>query len=298
MFLRLVWVNQSRTKRPTVGKMSRLLDVPSSLSEVFQSFSSAVVTGGSSGLGQAFISTGRKLHPELRICNLSRTAPVIFSSEEGLLHIGCDLSRSSDVEHGARQVLAWLEGTPRGRVVLINNSGFGAYGRFPEPNLSRHLEMIDLNVRAVVHLTGLLLPALRQRGGAIINIASTAAFQPTPYAATYGATKAFVLHWTLALNEELRGTSVQALAVCPGPTETKFFQSAGLRAGSVSPTLSMSADDVVARAMTALGRGRAQAVTGWKNKAYAFAASKLPKPLAARIGGRVLARFRLEKVKR
>lgn len=236
------------------------------------------------------------MHPELRFCNLSRSTPAKFTSEKSLRHIACDLARSSEVEHAAGQVGAWLEGTPSGRVLLINNSGFGAYGCFPEPNLSRQLEMIDVNTRAVVQLTGLLLPALRARGGAIINVASTAGFQPTAYAATYGATKAFVLHWTLALNEELRGTGVNALALCPGPIKTRFFRAAGLGDDNVSPSLSMTAETVAAEAMRALGAGRWQLVPGWKNQLYSFAASKLPKPWAARIGAKVLAKFRLAKV--
>ncbi len=271
--------------------------MPSSLSEVFRAFSSAVITGGSSGLGQAFISMGLKVHPELRFCNLSRSTPPNFSLEKSLHHIPCDLARRSEAEHAARQVLAWLEGTPAGRVLLINNSGFGAYGCFHESNLSRQLEIIDVNVGAVVQLTGLLMPALRARGGVIMNIGSTTAFQPTAYAATYGASKAFILHWTLALNEELRGTSVRALAVCPGPTATNFFRAAGLADGSVTPSLSMTSDEVVTLAMRAVGRGRSQIVTGWKNKVYASLASKLPKPLATRIGAKVMARFRLRSVK-
>ena len=279
-----------------MGKVSRLLLVSTSLSEVFQSFSAAVVTGGSSGLGQAFISTGRKLNPDWRICNLSRTPPKIFSGENFLRHIPCDLAREADVEHALGQVRAWLETTPPGRVLLINNSGFGAYGPFPEPDLPRQLDMIAVNVRALVHLTGGLLPVLRMRGGAVLNVASTAAFQPTPYAATYGATKAFVLHWTLALNEELRGSGVHAVALCPGPTETRFFATAGLRDGSVASSLMASADEVVAGAMRAVGSGRTQVVTGWKNKLMAAVAARLPKPLVARIARRVLARYRLEKV--
>lgn len=158
--------------------------------------------------------------------------------------------------------------------------------------------MIDVNIRGLVHLTGLLLPVIRQRGGAIVNMSSTAAFQPTPFAATYGATKAFVLHWSLALGEELRGTGVQVLAVCPGPTDTAFFRTAGLAEGSVSPALSMTPQAVIEQAMRALGRGRAEIVTGWKNRLYAFAGSKAPKSLAARISAKLLARFRLQKVRR
>ncbi len=239
-----------------------------------------------------------KMHPGIRICNLSRTPPKKFSEEKGLRHIACDFADCAALEQAARQVDAWLGGTPAGRVLLINNSGFGAYGLFPEPNLSNQLKMIDVNVRAVVSLTGLLLPTLLKRGGAVVNIASTAAFQPTAYAATYGATKSFVLNWTVALNEELRGTGVQALAICPGPTETNFFQAAGMGPQAVSPALMMTADEVIARGMLALARGRSLVVTGWKNKVLAIAASLLPKPLVARIAAKVLARYRLGRMLR
>ena len=211
-------------------------------------------------------------------------------------HFPCDLSRAADIERAAGEVAAFLDRVrPAGRILLINNSGFGTFGRFPEPDLARQLEMVDVNVRAIVHLTGRLLPLLKARGGVVMTIASTVAFQPTAYAATYGASKAFVLHWTLALNEELRGTGVRALAVCPGTTGTDFFRQAGLGDGAVLPALSMTSDAVVKVALRALAAGRSQVVPGWKNKVYTFVGSKLPKPLAARIGAIILARFRLNK---
>ena len=269
------------------------------LSEVLQTFSTVVITGGSSGIGKSFIELGAKLNAELVFCNLSRRDPAINISRKRLNHFPCDLSRAAEVGRGAREVEAFLlQNVPAGRVLLINNSGFGAYGRFPEPNLSHQLEMMDVNMRALVELTGLLLPLLRARGGAIINVASTAAFQPTAWMATYGATKAFVLHWSLALNEELRGTGVRALAVCPGPTGTEFYRRAGLKQGSVSSLLSMTSEEVVELSLRALAAGRAQVVTGWKNKAYTFFSSKVPKPLVARLGAKVLARFRLKQVPR
>jgi short-subunit dehydrogenase len=187
---------------------------------------------------------------------------------------------------------------PAGRILLVNNSGFGAYGHFPEPNLAHQLEMLDVNIRGLVQLTGLFLPVLKRRGGAIINVASTAAFQPTPYLAAYGASKAFVLHYSLALNEELRGSGVRALAVCPGPTATEFFRRAGLKQGSVADSLSMSCDEVVMASVRALGAGRSVVVTGWKNKLSAFFASKLPKAVAARGAALVLERYRLKQVQR
>ena len=187
---------------------------------------------------------------------------------------------------------------PAGQVLLLNNSGFGAYGGFPAPGVDEMKEMIDVNVRAVVELTGRLLPLLKRRGGVIVTVASTAAFQPTAYMATYGATKAFVLHWSLALNEELRGSGVRALALCPGPTATEFFHRAGLRKGSVSASLSMSSDAVVSATLRAIAARRSLVVPGWKNWVSTFLVSKLPKTLAARLAAIVLARFRLKQVER
>jgi short-subunit dehydrogenase len=263
--------------------------------ETLRSFVAVIVTGGSSGLGKAFIEHAAKLNSVARICNLSRNKPDINLTEHRLRHIACDLEKSLDVTAAAAAVLAWLrEAAPTGRVLLINNSGFGSYGKFPAPALEHQLGMLDLNVRAVVHLTGLLLPELRARGGAILNIASTAAFQPTTYMATYGATKAFLLHWSLALNEELRGSGLCVLAVCPGPTATQFSQRAGMQFGSVPDALSMTCDGVVRETFDALASGRAQVVTGWKNKLLVACSARVPKPLAARGSAVMLKKFRLK----
>lgn len=151
--------------------------------------------------------------------------------------------------------------------------------------------MIDVNVRALVQLTGLMLPLLRRRGGAILNVASTVAFQPTPFAATYGATKAFVLNWSIALNEELRGTGVRTLAVCPGTTRTEFFHRAGVGGAERAP-FAMTSEQVAEIGLRALAAGRAQVVTGWRNKVMTFAGSKVSKPLAARVSGKVITRLR------
>jgi short-subunit dehydrogenase len=205
----------------------------------------------------------------------------------------CDLSRPADIETAAKAVQKFIEQhIPAGQILLVNNSGFGAFGAVGEIDPTRELDMIDVNVRAVVHLTGLLLPLLRQRGGTIMNIASTVAFQPTPFAATYGATKSFVLHWTLALNEELRGTGVRAIAVCPGTTETEFFRRAGMRDAATNARQGMSPEAVVKSALRAMARGRSQIVPGWGNKAYTFLGARLPKPLAAWVAGKILARRR------
>jgi short-subunit dehydrogenase len=112
---------------------------------------------------------------------------------------------------------------------LINNAGFGLTGRFAELPLDGQLEIMALNVRAVVELTGLALPNMRaRRSGGILNVASTAGFQPGPGMAVYFATKAFVLSFTEALHQELKGTGIKVSALCPGPVATEFAQVAGL----------------------------------------------------------------------
>ena len=270
-----------------------------SLSEALSSFSAVIVTGGSSGIGKSFIELMGKLNPGLQFCNLSRREPDIKIPGIKLNHFPCDLSRAAEIARAAAAIEGFLaQAVPAGRVLLINNSGFGAYGHFPEPSLEHQLELVDVNIRGLLDLTGQLLPLFKTRGGAIINMASTAAFQPTPYMGTYGASKAFVLHWSLALNEELRGSGVSALAVCPGPTTTDFSKRAGLQSGSVAPALSMTCEQVVMASLRALAAGRSQVVTGWKNKVMTFVGSKLPKPLVARAAAKVLGRYQVKQVRK
>ena len=270
----------------------------SSLSEALKEYTAVVITGGSSGIGKSFIELCAKLHPELVVCNLSRRAPHINLGELKLRHFTCDLGRSEEIVRVVPELEIFLTSeVPEGRVLLINNSGFGSYGRFPEPNLPHQLEMLDVNIRGLIDLTGRLLPTLKKHGGVIVNVASTAAFQPTPFMATYGATKAFVLHWSLALNQELKGSGVSTLAVCPGPTATQFFRRAGLTKGTVADSLSMSGEDVVMQSFRALAAGRSLVVTGWKNKISAVAGGMAPKRLATWVACKVIGRYRLTRVK-
>src|SRR4051812_35559603 len=200
MFLRMVWVETEPVSAPALPKIAALPTV-SSLSEALTSFSSVVITGGSSGIGKSFIELCAKLHPEIVVCNLSRRAPLINVGELKLRHFPCDLAQSEKISDIVVELEKFLTtDVPAGRILLINNSGFGTFGPFPEPNLTSTLQMLDVNVRAVAQLTGLLLPLLKKRGGVIVNVASTAAFMPVAYSAVYAATKAFVLHWSLALN--------------------------------------------------------------------------------------------------
>jgi len=216
-----------------------------------------------------------------------------------LRHVPCDLSDPAQVERALEEVRDFLSvEAPSGGILLINNSGFGIYGRFPEPGRGVQIEMLDVNVRAVLQMTGALLPTIKARGGAIMTVASTAAFQPTPFLSTYGATKAFVLHWSLALNEELRGTGVRTLAVCPGPTSTDFFQRAGLAEGSVPSMFGETSGKVALNSLRALAAGKSMVVSGWKNKLMTAFVTKFPKPLVARLAGLALGHFRMKQVRK
>lgn len=193
----------------------------------------------------------------------------------------------------AAEVRAFLASAgPAGKILLINNSGGGSFGAFAALPLERELGLIDLNVRGLVQLTGLLLPELQARGGAILNIASALAYVPAPYATTYAATKAFVLHWSLGLREELRASGVPVVAVCPGTTATPFFATAGAQGDATASRLTLTPDAVAAAALRALARGRAQVVPGFWNRMLIALLVCLPKTWAARLAAGAMAKRR------
>ncbi len=257
-------------------------------------FSWVVVTGGSSGIGAEFLRAIDSLAPGAFVCNLSRTRPEAFTDCERRRHFTCDLERIEELQAVAAELLAMMLGRGcSGPVLLVNNSGFGAYGEFPDPNPGHNASMVDLNCRAPVLLTGLLWPEILRRGGQIVNVASLAAYQPTPFLATYAASKAFLLHWSLALDCEGRRHGVRSLAVCPGPTATNFFRRAGFGEAPV-PGYGLTPEQVVRESISAMAKGRAQVVNGFPNKLLAFFSQRMPKAFAASMGWRLMARLRLK----
>ena len=172
--------------------------------------------------------------------------------------------------------------------VLVNNAGFGAQGKFAELPLERQLDMVQVNITAVAHLTRLLLPGMieRRRGG-LLNVASTAAFQPGPGMAVYYATKAFLLSFTEALAEELAGTGVTATALCPGPTTTTFGTAAGGRFKPVARKVSMSATAVARLGYRAFRSGRVVAITGLRNQLPTLAVRLIPRSIVRKITKRL-----------
>lgn len=244
-----------------------------------------LITGASAGLGAEF---GRQLAAKgapLALAARRRDRMEALAAEiGGEVHIfAADLAR----EGAAAALIAELgaEGLEVG--TLINNAGFGLAGKFAGLPLERQSEMIALNIRALTELCHLVLPGMRERGaGAILNIASTAAFQPGPNMAVYYASKAYVLSFTEALHHELRDTPIRVTCLCPGPTESEFSDVAN----SHSPTLErlkVPAAPVVRAGLEGLAKGKAVVVPGLPNKLTAQAHRFLSRAAMRRIIGRI-----------
>ncbi|MEO7411154.1 MAG: SDR family oxidoreductase [Sphingomicrobium sp.] len=168
--------------------------------------------------------------------------------------------------------------------VLVNNAGFGLWGKFSALDGPRQRSMIDLNCGALVDLCHMMLaPMLERKSGAILNVASTAAFQPGPGMATYFATKAFVLSFTEALHEEVRSQGIKVTALCPGPTRTEFGEVAGFASNGAFDKMSARSEDVVAMGLKALDKNRAVAIPGLVNKAGAQGHRLLPRWLLRKV---------------
>ncbi len=164
--------------------------------------------------------------------------------------------------------------------LLVNNAGFGLRGAVAETPAADELQMIQVNLTALTHLTKLFLPGMVSRGsGRILNVASTAAFQPGPFAAVYYATKAYVLSFSGALVNELQGTGVSVTALCPGPTLTGFQTRAGMERSRLFRGPVMTAEQVARLGYEGLMRGRALVIPGLRNKLLAFAVRLLPRDI-------------------
>ncbi len=179
--------------------------------------------------------------------------------------------------------------TADGRIdAVINNAGFTSHGDVADTDADTLGRLVALNVATLVDLTRLALPEMRDRArGAIVNIASTAAFQPMPGWAAYGASKSFVLSFTEALAAECRGSGVEVVCVCPGPVDTGFFDSAGVSDQMFGRPA--AAEEVVAAALAGLGK-RTVVIPGVRNRTMALGSRFLPRALVVRVAGALVRR--------
>jgi short-subunit dehydrogenase len=172
--------------------------------------------------------------------------------------------------------------------ILVNNAGFGLHGRFEKADPRRLRQMVDLNCGALTDLCRAVVPGMiERRSGAILNVASTAAFQPGPGMAVYFATKAYVLSLSEALHEELKRYGIKVTALCPGPTRTEFGDVAGFKTSARLDRFFMQSEPVVRLGLEALDRNKAVAIAGRLNAVGAFSTRLAPRSLVRKIAGSV-----------
>lgn len=248
-----------------------------------------LITGASTGIGAAF---ARKLAAR------GRNVLLVARSEDKLIALCNELGRLTSIRaqylvldlqqpDAAAQLLEETQKRELEIDMLINNAGFGSMGDFAKLDLDRELEMIQLNVRAVVDLTYRFLPPMRERKrGTIINVASTAGFQAVPYMATYAATKAFVLSFSEALAEENRAHGIQVMALCPGVTETNFFEASKIDRPPMRTI--QTAEEVVDAALRGLGRQKSLVISGWTNWFTVVAERFVPRSVVTKVAAKAL----------
>jgi short-subunit dehydrogenase len=249
----------------------------------------ALITGASSGIGSAFA---------LALAQRGMSLVLVARREERLHALASELVQrynvraeviAADLSQESAALRVQQEVTERQVAIdlLVNNAGFGLNGCFETLAPERDHDQVMVDVTAVVDLTHAFIPSLLERapGTAIINIASTAGFQPLPYMAVYGASKSFVLSFSQALAEEYRSRGLCVLALCPGVTETAFFETAGEAAAFGRRH---TPEQVVATGLRALEQGRTVVVDGASNALLAQLTRFFPRRFVAQMAGRTL----------
>ncbi|MBX7222738.1 MAG: SDR family oxidoreductase [Blastocatellia bacterium] len=244
----------------------------------------ALITGASVGIGECFARYLAKEQANLILVARRKEKMEQLAAELAQKHgikvevIAADLGKPD----AAKQLFAETERRKLQVDLLINNAGFGIGGAFLDESLDRNLEMIQLNITTLVALTHLYLkPMVARKNGAIINVASTAAFQPVPFLGAYSASKAFVLSFSEALWEEYREHNVTVMALCPGTTSTEFFEVAKVKERTVAQT----PEEVVENAFRGLRGKRSHIISGFMNYLMAQSNRLAPRQLATMIAG-------------
>jgi short-subunit dehydrogenase len=245
----------------------------------------ALITGASAGLGVEFARQLSKRGHRLVLAARRKDRLDALAKELGNARaVAIDLSKAN----AAAKLMADLEAAGEQVEILVNNAGFGLIGRFAERDPKRERQMIDLNVGALTDLCRAVAPGMiKRKSGAILNVASTAAFQPGPKMAVYFATKAFVLSFTEALHEELMPHGVKVTCLCPGPTRTEFGEVAGFGGNGAFDKMAMEAGEVVEAGLKGMDRNRAVIVPGLVNKIGAISTRFAPRSVVRKIAGAI-----------
>jgi short-subunit dehydrogenase len=243
--------------------------------------STCLVTGASSGIGAEIAR---------ELARRGHGVTLMARREERLRELAAELDVRAevvacDISDEAARTRAVAEIEERGLTVevLVNNAGFSTTGRFQDADRDGELSMVRTNVEALLDLCAIYVPAMAERGrGAVLNVASTASFQPIPRQAGYAATKAYVLSFTEALSADLSGTGVTATALCPGPVSTEFNEVAGISPGlQDGPRIVWKSPEEVAKnAVDGVAKGRRVVVPGLANRLGTVAGHLTPRSVA------------------
>ena len=245
----------------------------------------ALVTRASAGLGVEFArQLSKRGHSVVLAARRKERLEELAKELGNARAVAIDLSKSN----AAAKVIADLQANGEEVDLLVNNAGFGLIGRFAKAESKRLRQMIDLNVGTLTDLCRTVAPAMMKRKtGGIINVASTAAFQPGPNMAVYFATKAFVLSFTEALHEELKPHGIRVTCLCPGPTRTEFGDVAGFGGNGLFDRVAMNAPEVVAAGLDGLEKNKAVVVPGLLNKVTANSGRFAPRSVVRKITGAI-----------
>lgn len=254
-----------------------------------------LITGASAGIGlelaRIFAENGHPLILVARREDQLRRLADELKSNHGVSAevVGLDLTEPD----APQRLFDRVETSGSPVDVLVNNAGFGSYGRFHQLDIERELRMIQLNVVALTHLTHLFLQSMLARGrGRILNVASTAAFQPGPLMAVYYAGKAFVLSFSEALDEELAETDVRVTTLCPGPTKTEFQATADMEKSRLAQHYLMAARPVAEAGYRGAMQGKRLVIPGILNKLSAQGYRMTPRRLMTKVVRQVQGRSR------
>jgi short-subunit dehydrogenase len=251
----------------------------------------ALITGASGGIGEALAH---------ELASHGHDVVIVARSRGKLEQLASRLSKEKGVNvrvivkdlslpGSAEQIFEELESRHVEVDILVNNAGFGLWRHFAVAEWSAQEEMLRLNITTLAHLTRLFLPGmLRRHRGMILNVGSTGSFAPTPAMAVYSATKAFVLSFSFALAEELRGTDVSVTVLCPGNTVTGFSARAGSQGSRLASSNGMSSEAVARIGYKAMMNRRRKVVAGFVNKLSIAALRVLPRAFTVRMTGRLM----------
>jgi uncharacterized protein len=247
----------------------------------------ALITGASSGIGFEFAHLfARDAHDLVLVARTENKLRDLASRLEAQFGIATTVIAADLAKpNAAQEIVVTLQVHDIEIDALVNNAGFGLGGPFVETDLQKELEMIQVNIVALTALTKLLLPPMvSRRSGRILNLASTAAFQPGPLMAIYYATKAYVLSFSEAIADELRGTGVTVTALCPGPTETGFAAVANMESSRLFKiTKPMNSRDVARIGYEGMKSGKRVVIPGLRNKLVAQSIRITPRRMVTTI---------------